>query len=61
VPFRVVRGDPAAGGLIPDEIWLAFIARLGAEHVATIRGGPHSPQRTHAAETTRALLDALFG
>src|SRR4029453_19219777 len=61
VAFRVIRGDPAAGGMIPDALWPGFIARLGAEHVATIRGGPHSPQRTHVAETTRALLDALFG
>jgi pimeloyl-ACP methyl ester carboxylesterase len=61
VQFRVIRGDPAAGGMIPDALWPGFIARVGAEHVATIRGGPHSPQRTHAAETTCALLHALFG
>jgi pimeloyl-ACP methyl ester carboxylesterase len=59
VPIRLIRGDPAAGGLVPDTALPAFVARLGEEHVTTIAGGPHSPYRTKPEETTRALLSAL--
>ena len=59
VPVWLVRGDPAAGGYIPDPFLPAFAARIGADHITTIDGGPHSPQRTHPAETTAALLRAL--
>jgi pimeloyl-ACP methyl ester carboxylesterase len=55
----VVRGDPAAGGLVPDAVLPALGARIGADHVLTIEGGPHSPHRIHPAETTAALLRAL--
>jgi hypothetical protein len=34
-------------------------ARIGAEHVLTVAGGPHSPQRTHPEATLVALLRAL--
>jgi len=59
VPTRLIRGDPAAGGYIPDAALPAFEARLGREHVTTITGAPHSPHRTHPIETTRAVLRAL--
>ncbi len=59
IPVRVVRGDPAQGGLLPDAMLPAWEARIGAGHLHTIHGGPHSPQRTHPVETTAALLHAL--
>jgi pimeloyl-ACP methyl ester carboxylesterase len=59
VPTRLIRGDPAAGGYVPDAALPAFVARLGAEHVTTIAGGLHSPYRTRPEETTLALLKAL--
>ena len=59
VAIRLLRGDPATGGMIPDAAVPAFIARLGESNVTTIHNGPHSPQRTHPVETTAALLKAL--
>jgi pimeloyl-ACP methyl ester carboxylesterase len=55
----LVRGDPAAGGLVPDAVVSGFAASIGREHIITIPGAPHSPMRTHPAETTAALLAAL--
>lgn len=57
----LVRGDPAAGGLVPDAVVPAFAARLGADHVLTIPGGHHSPMRNDPVATTAALLTALGG
>ena len=57
----VVRGEPATGGYVSEEAAAAFEAIVGAGHVVTIRGGSHSPQRTHPAETTAAFLRALRG
>ena len=59
IPVWLIRGDPATGGYIPDAIVPAFEALIGADHVITIAGGPHSPQRTHPVETTAAILRAL--
>ena len=59
VPTRLIRGDPASGGLVPDGALPAFVDRLGEDGVATIANSPHSPQRTHPVETTAALLRAL--
>lgn len=59
IPVWVVRGDPAAGGLVPDETVPALAARVGAEHVVTIARAPHSPHRLFPFETTAALLRAL--
>jgi hypothetical protein len=53
------RGYPAAGGDIPDAFLPSISARVGADHITTILGAPHSPQRTHPVETTAALLRAL--
>ncbi len=59
IPVWLVRGDPTAGGLVPDAALPGFVARLGTDHVITIAGGPHSPQRVHPVATTAALLHAL--
>ena len=57
--FRLVRGDPATGGLVPDPAAAAFGARLGIDHVITIPGGAHSPMRDRPRETLDALYRAL--
>jgi pimeloyl-ACP methyl ester carboxylesterase len=56
--LRLVRGDPAAGGLVPDEAALRLAERLGPDNVVTIAGGSHAPMRTRPAATTLALLRA---
>ena len=55
----LVRGEPEAGGYVDDEAARAFGALIGDDHVVTIAGGPHSPQRTHPVETLAAFLRAL--
>jgi hypothetical protein len=55
----LIRGEPAAGGLTPDELLPAFEARIGTDHVVTLQGAPHSPQRTHLEATVAAILRAL--
>lgn len=55
----IIRADPAAGGYLADERVPPFEAVVGADHVLTLAGAPHAPQRTHPVETTRALLQAL--
>lgn len=59
IPIWVVRGDPAAGGLLPDVALPAFAARVGTGHIQTIPGGAHSPHRLQPVETVAALLRAL--
>jgi len=59
IPVWIVRGDPAIGGLLPDAAVPAFASRIGAEHVLTLSGAPHAPQRTFPEATTAALLRAL--
>jgi pimeloyl-ACP methyl ester carboxylesterase len=59
VPTWIVRADPASGGYLPDDRLPAFAALVGADHILTLRGAPHAPQRTHPFETTQALLHAL--
>ncbi|MEO5883966.1 MAG: alpha/beta hydrolase [Candidatus Limnocylindrales bacterium] len=61
VPVWIVRGDPEAGGYLPDAAFDAWAERVGRDHVTTIDGGPHSPHRLHPQETTAALLHALDG
>jgi pimeloyl-ACP methyl ester carboxylesterase len=56
---RVVRGDPATGGLLPDEATTIFAERYGADHVTTLVGAPHSPQPTHPEKLLAALRRAL--
>jgi pimeloyl-ACP methyl ester carboxylesterase len=59
VPARLIRGDPAFGGFVPDEALPGFEARLGAEHIVTIAGAPHSPHRTHPLEAVASILRFL--
>jgi pimeloyl-ACP methyl ester carboxylesterase len=59
IPVWVVRGEQATGSYLLDAGLPAFEALIGKDHIATIAGGPHSPQRTHPVETTAALLHAL--
>ena len=55
----LVRGDPATGGYVDDAAAAAFAEIIGSDHVLTIAGGPHSPQRTHPRETVACFLEAL--
>jgi pimeloyl-ACP methyl ester carboxylesterase len=59
IPTWVIRGDPADGGLIADEHFPALAERVGSDHVITIAGAGHSPQRTHPEATILAILRAL--
>ncbi|MGH2513824.1 MAG: alpha/beta fold hydrolase, partial [Candidatus Limnocylindrales bacterium] len=59
VPVWLIRGDFAAGGMIPDSAVPVFETRIGADHVRTIAGAPHSPQRTFPEATVSAILRAL--
>lgn len=59
IPIWVVRGEEAAGSLLPDAMVPAFAARIGASHFLTLAGAPHAPQRTHLAATALALLRAM--
>ena len=55
----LIRGEWATGGFIPDFKVPSIERQLGADHVITIAGGPHSPQRTHPEATVLAILRAL--
>jgi pimeloyl-ACP methyl ester carboxylesterase len=59
IPTWIVRGDPTAGGLLPDAAIAALAARIGGDHILTMTGAPHAPQRTDPEATTLALLRAL--
>lgn len=61
VDVWLIRGDWKTGGYIPDSRVPRIEAQLGAGHVITIAGGPHSPQRTHPEATLLAILRALGG
>lgn len=57
----LIRGDPAAGGYVPDAVLPGFAARIGDDHILTLADAPHAPQRTHQEATVAALLEALAG
>jgi pimeloyl-ACP methyl ester carboxylesterase len=59
IAIWVIRGSPDAGGLVPSSALPAFRARVGRDHVITIAGASHSPQRTHPEATVLAILRAL--
>lgn len=59
VPTWLIRADPAAGGYIPDDRVPEYERLLGSDHVMTLPGAPHAPQRTRPTDTVRALLHAL--
>lgn len=47
-PILVIRGDPDAGGIVPDTDAERFAATLPAARVAQISGGPHNLHRERA-------------
>ena len=55
----LIRGDWSAGGLIPDFKVPEIERQLGADHVVTIDGAPHSPQRMFPEATLVAILRAI--
>lgn len=55
----LVRGEPAAGSMLPEQALPAFAEQIGADHILTIADGAHSPQRMHPEATLAALLRAL--
>lgn len=57
--IRIVRADPAFGGLILEEAVPALAARVGVERIVTLPGMAHSPMRLHPVETTQTLIWAL--
>jgi pimeloyl-ACP methyl ester carboxylesterase len=57
--IRLIRGEPAFGGLVPDDVAQRFVDRLGTENVITIPRGTHSPMRQHVMPTLHALIAAL--
>ncbi len=59
VPTWIVRGDPLAGSLLPDASLPGLSAAVGPDHVITLDGAPHAPQRTHSRVLLSALLVAL--
>jgi pimeloyl-ACP methyl ester carboxylesterase len=59
VDVWLIRGEWSAGGLIPDFKVPEIEGQLGPDHVVTIEGGPHSPQRTQPEATILAILRAL--
>ena len=59
IPIWLIRGESATGGFIPESVVSAIESQLGKDHVITIAGAPHSPQRTHPEATVLAILRAL--
>ncbi len=59
VHVRLVRGEVASGGLVPDAAAEAIGAIIGEANILTIRGGGHSPMRNRLEATVVALLRAL--
>ncbi len=55
----LIRGEPATGSYVDDQAARRFETVIGADRVITIPGAPHSPQRTHPAETVAVLLGVL--
>ena len=59
IPIWLIRGEFAAGGLIPDAAVPAFASRIGPDRVLTIADAPHSPQRMYPEATVLGILRAL--
>jgi len=57
----LVRGETGSGSFTANDALPAFAARSGWEHILTVAGGPHSPQRTHPEATLVAFLRAVGG
>jgi pimeloyl-ACP methyl ester carboxylesterase len=54
-----IRGEWAAGGLIPEARVDDCVRRVRRDHVITLAGAPHSLQRTHVEATVAAILRAI--
>lgn len=61
VPVRIIRADPAAGGLILDAWLPPLVERVGAGNVIELPGAAHAPMRLQPEQTLRALIRALAG
>jgi pimeloyl-ACP methyl ester carboxylesterase len=59
IPTWIIRGEPDHGGLIGTDALAGLVERVGADHIITIAGAGHSPQRTHPEATILAILRAL--
>ena len=59
IPIWFIKGEARHGSMIPDAFVPAIAARVGADHVLTIRDGEHSPQRQRPEATLVAFLRAL--
>jgi pimeloyl-ACP methyl ester carboxylesterase len=59
VDLWLIRGEQATGSYLPDSAVPTFAARMGSDHVLTIKDGAHSPQRMLPEATLVALLRAL--
>ena len=57
--IRIVRADPAAGGLILDANVPALEARVGQGNLIELPGAAHAPMRLQPEATTAALIRAL--
>ena len=55
----LIKGVEAHGCYVPDLAIPAFVARLGADHILTVKDGPHSPMRMLVEATLVALLRAV--
>lgn len=61
IPVRVVRGEPAHGGLTSDGYVTALRRAVAGVRVVTVAGAGHSPLRDDPSTTIRAILAALAG
>ncbi len=55
----LIRGEWSSGGFIPDFKLPEIERQLEADHVVTIEGAPHSPQRMFPEATLVAILRAI--
>ena len=61
IPVRVIRGEPALGGLTPDTYVAALERAVAGAWVVTVAGSGHSPLRDDPPTTIRAIVTALAG
>ncbi len=68
IPVWIIRAESTATGLTPDgdlagllpaAALPGFMDRVGADHIVTLAGAAHAPQRADSALTTAAILRAL--
>lgn len=59
VAVRIVRADPAFGGLVLDAWLPALTQRVGGANVIDLPGTAHAPMRLQPGRTVTALVQAL--